>query len=83
LLLSVRFTFNFETKMTEVRCTPHMQSITVLKSDTMDLVKTDSLSDREIFPRRYGKKFAYFFLKVYLYQFSLFRDKKSQKEVTK
>jgi hypothetical protein len=29
-----------------------MQSITVLKSDTMDLVKTDSLSDREIFPRR-------------------------------
>ncbi len=56
-LFSVRFTFNFETKMTEVRCTPHMQSITVLKSDTMDLVKTDSLSDREIFPRRYGKKF--------------------------
>lgn len=48
----IRFTFNFETNMTEVRCTRSVQSITVLKSDTMDLVKTDSLSDREIFPIR-------------------------------
>lgn len=48
----IRFTFNFETNMTEVRCTRNVQSITVLKSDTMELEKTDSLSDREIFPRR-------------------------------
>lgn len=48
----IRFIFNFESNMTEVHCTRNVQSITVLKSDTMDLVKTDSLSDREIFPRR-------------------------------